>query len=251
MNLDILFEDEAIIVAYKPAGIATQTKRLGQQDMESILRNYRARKGEDTYIGIIHRLDQPVEGVMVFAKTSKAAAELSKQVQTRTIGKNYYALTSAAIKAGEEDGGTQSSSEKETGTLEDYLIADKKRNESRIATEGERKNKSLGAKKAVLDYTQKAEMNGKILYDVRLHTGRHHQIRVQFASRGCALVGDSKYVAQYQNAQESKNRMLEKDFEGRQLGLCSYRIAFTHPISKKEMEFTVTPRQEVFLPFFS
>ncbi len=251
MNLDILFEDEAIIVAYKPAGIATQTKRLGQQDMESLLRNYRARKGEDTYIGIIHRLDQPVEGVMVFAKTSKAAAELSKQVQTRTIGKNYYALASASLKNGEEDAGTLNNSKEEAGTLEDYLIADKKRNESRIATEGEQKNKSLGAKKAVLDYTKKAEMNGKILYDVKLHTGRHHQIRVQFASRGCALVGDSKYAARYQKAQESKNQKREAEFEGRQLGLCSYRIAFTHPLTRKEMEFTVIPKQELFLPFFS
>ena len=94
----ILYEDDNLIVCYKPAGVATQTKRLGQQDMESILKNYVASelqeqgKNAAPYIGIVHRLDQPVEGVMVYAKNPKAAAALSKQVQERSIGKNYYAL---------------------------------------------------------------------------------------------------------------------------------------------------------------
>ena len=94
----ILYEDDNLIVCYKPAGVATQTKRLGQQDMESILKNYVAsglqKQGKNAapYIGIVHRLDQPVEGVMVYAKNPKAAAALSKQVQERSIGKNYYAL---------------------------------------------------------------------------------------------------------------------------------------------------------------
>ena len=86
---EILFEDTEIIVCYKPAGVATQTRRLGQQDMESILKNYRAGKKEIPYIGVVHRLDQPVEGVMVFAKTQEAAAGLSQQVRERTIGKKY------------------------------------------------------------------------------------------------------------------------------------------------------------------
>ena len=93
MELQILYEDNAIIVCKKPAGVATQTKRLGQADMESLLKNYRAGKGEPPYIGVVHRLDQPVEGVMVFAKTKEAAANLSRQIATNAADKYYYAVT--------------------------------------------------------------------------------------------------------------------------------------------------------------
>ena len=91
--LQVIYEDDEILVCYKPAGVATQTKRIGQQDMESLIRNYRARKKEQPYVGIVHRLDQPVEGVMVFGKNPTATAFLYKQVQERSIGKNYYAAT--------------------------------------------------------------------------------------------------------------------------------------------------------------
>ena len=91
-NLQIIHEDNDIIVCYKPAGVAVQTRRLGQQDMVSLLKNYRAKKKESPYIGLVHRLDQPVEGIMVFAKNEKAAADLSKQVADRSIGKYYYAI---------------------------------------------------------------------------------------------------------------------------------------------------------------
>ena len=87
MNINILYEDEEVIVCEKPAGVAAQTKRLGQADMESLLKNYRAGKGEQPYIGVVHRLDQPVRGVMVFAKTKEAAADLSRQVQTKMADK--------------------------------------------------------------------------------------------------------------------------------------------------------------------
>ena len=95
---EIIYEDEAILVCHKPAGVATQTKRLGQKDMESILKNYiaannrKAGRTQPPYIGIVHRLDQPVEGVMVYAKTPQAAAKLSAQVKKRFMGKHYYAL---------------------------------------------------------------------------------------------------------------------------------------------------------------
>ena len=89
---NILYEDDAIIVCVKPAGVATQTKQIGQKDMESMLRTYRMQKGEPPYIGVVHRLDQPVSGVMVFAKTKEAAADLSKQVSTKMADKYYYAV---------------------------------------------------------------------------------------------------------------------------------------------------------------
>ena len=125
-NLDIIYEDEDIILVHKRAGVATQTKRLGQQDMESLLKNYRVKKKEQPYIGVVHRLDQPVEGVMVFAKNQKAAAGLSKQVQQHVIGKYYYALTEKVPA-------------QKKGMLEDYLLTDKKTNVTRVVEEEERK----------------------------------------------------------------------------------------------------------------
>ena len=97
MEIRILFEDEQIIVCEKPAGVAVQTKRLGQADMESLLKNRRAGKGELPYIGVVHRLDQPVSGVMVFAKTKEAAAALSRQIASGLADKFYYAVTSRCI----------------------------------------------------------------------------------------------------------------------------------------------------------
>ena len=134
IDIEILFEDKDILICRKPAGVATQTKRLGQQDMESLLKNYRAKKGEPPYIGIVHRLDQPVEGVMVFAKSQQAAAHLSKQVQDRVIGKYYYAVSAGCPKGNE-------------GVLEDYLFTDKKTNFTQVVGE-----KTNGAKKAKLEY---------------------------------------------------------------------------------------------------
>ena len=95
LQLEIIFEDEDILVCYKPQGVATQTKRIGQRDMVSLIANYRAKKGEKPYVGVVHRLDQPVEGVMVFAKNSKTAGELSRQVRERNIGIHYYAISNS------------------------------------------------------------------------------------------------------------------------------------------------------------
>lgn len=215
-ELEIIFEDRDILVCRKPAGVATQTKRLGQQDMESLLKNYRAKKGEPPYIGIVHRLDQPVEGVMVFAKTQQAAAHLSKQVQDRVIGKYYYALSASAPKVKE-------------GMLEDYLLTDKKTNFTQVVDE-----KTNGAKKAKLEYKVVATKENKTLFDIKLHTGRQHQIRVQMAHMGCPLVGDSKY---------GKKQCVDN------LALCSYRLIFEHPISRKVCDYKITPSLDIFKDF--
>ncbi len=208
-NLDIIYEDNDIILVHKPAGVATQTKRLGQQDMESLLKNYRAKKGEPAYIGVVHRLDQPVEGIMVFAKNQKAAASLSKQVQQHVIGKYYYALTEGAPK-------------EQKGVLEDYLLTDKKTNVTRVVGAD-----VLNAKKAKLEYEVLEEKEGKTLIRIKLHTGRQHQIRVQMAHMGCPLIGDSKYG----------------NGEGKEcLALCSYRLEFKHPVTNKEMECEIKPK---------
>lgn len=214
-DLDILYEDDDIIVCHKPAGVATQTKRLGQQDMESLLKNYRARKEEPPYIGIVHRLDQPVEGVMVFAKNQKSAAELSKQIKERTIGKHYYAIIRKA----------EDSVLSDRGILKDFLLSDEKSNVSEIVPEGTPK-----AKVAELEYQVVGQAGDLLCVDILLHTGRHHQIRLQFANAGAPLLGDAKYG-------NEKNA---------HLALCSYRIEFGHPKTGKNMDFAVVPKGLLF-----
>ena len=225
MNKEIIYEDNAIILCRKPAGIATQTKRLGQQDMESLLKNYRAKKGEQPYIGVVHRLDQPVEGIMVFAKNQKAAAGLSKQNQQRMIGKHYYAVsTSMPVE--------------QEGVLENYLVTDKKSNYTSVVDVQQGKALPDGAKKAVLEYKVIAQKEGLTLFDILLHTGRQHQIRVQMAHMGCPLVGDEKYgVIEKHGGQDSKVAVKERP----SLALCSYRLEFAHPTTGKKMDFSIQP----------
>ena len=212
-NLDIIYEDNDMILVHKPAGVATQTKRLGQQDMESLLKNYRAKKGEPPYIGVIHRLDQPVEGIMVFAKNQKAAASLSKQVQQHVIGKYYYAVT-------------ESVPTEKKSILEDYLLTDKKTNLTQVVKEN-----AANAKRAKLEYEVVAEKEEKAKLCIKLHTGRQHQIRVQMAHMGCPLVGDGKYGT----------GVSEKG-----LALCSYKLEFLHPTTGKKCQYEIEPKGENF-----
>lgn len=228
-ELSVLYEDEEILVCYKPAGLATQTKRIGQQDMESIIRNYRARKKEQPYVGLVHRLDQPVEGVMVFGKNPKATAFLNKQVQSRSIGKNYYAAT---IKP-------ENLSVSASGTLTDYMTFNPRNNVGEIVNEPVEDSDKKNIKKAVLDYRIISQTDTKLLFDINLHTGRHHQIRLQLSNIGCPIIGDTKYGDS--KANDGK----------RGLSLCSYRICFVHPTTKKEMEFTVEPQNSELQKLFS
>lgn len=208
--MEILYEDDDIIVCVKESGVATQTRQVGQKDMESMLRTYRMQKGEPSYIGIVHRLDQPVSGVMVFAKTKEAAANLSRQIATKAADKFYYAVTDGLP-------------EKKKGTLEDYLLRDGKTNLSKVVS-----SKTDGAKRAELSYEVLAQNDRNALVRIQLHTGRHHQIRVQMAHAGCPLVGDRKY-----NFKENMGH------SGRQLALCSYKIAFRHPTTNKNVVFEI------------
>jgi 23S rRNA pseudouridine1911/1915/1917 synthase len=230
----IIQEDDDILVCYKPAGIATQTRRLGEKDMESLLRNYRAGKGEPPYIGIVHRLDQPVEGIMVFAKNQKAAAALSKQVQKRSIGKHYYALVHT-------DGALP-----KKGTLTDYLLFDPKQNRTTVIEGSSVTNQN--PQKAVLDYEIRQEKDGIALLDITLHTGRHHQIRVQLAHRGCPILGDTKYG----NAQDKTSQVgcdRSQSGEPRQLALCSYRLSFLHPVTGAKVDLRIQPENPKFSLF--
>lgn len=203
---DIIYEDEQILVCRKHSGMAVQSARVGQMDLESELRNYR----NGNYIGIVQRLDQPVEGVLVFGKTPQATAWLNKQHQNGMMKKEYLAVfTGTPVK-------------EKQGIWEDYLIKDGKTNTSRVTGKKDRM-----AKKAVLSYRIMDWRDDRGLAEIRLGTGRHHQIRVQMAHAGMPLVGDRKYNPG-QNSQEP-------------LALCSAKLGFQHPVTKKQLEFQVQP----------
>lgn len=234
---DIIYEDNDIIVCYKPAGIATQTRRIGQQDMESFIRNYRAAKNEPPYVGIVHRLDQPVEGVMVFAKNQKAAASLSRQIKEHTTEKYYRAAS-----RGQGVSGTAVEEEEAWHTLTDYISFDKRTNTSKITSEKDRL-----AKKAVLQYrvisvtpdrdSSQNECN-KTEFDIKLLTGRHHQIRLQLANIGYPLIGDTKYGKPASNNSGTGSKSGRTGGGVReQLALCSYKLVFDHPATGERMTF--------------
>lgn len=227
INSLIIYEDTQIIVCHKPAGIAVQTGRLGEQDIVSLLKNHLAAtpargRVSAPYLAVIHRLDQPVEGLLVFAKTQKAAKELNRQLTTSGFGKHYRALA-AGIPVPSE------------GTLEDYLVKDARSNTSRVCTKD-----TPGAKLARLHYktleTYPADNASPLssgspllepvtsLVEITLDTGRHHQIRVQMSHLGCPLVGDRKYG--YTGTKSAEP-----------LKLCAYKLCFKHPSDGRELTF--------------
>ena len=204
-DIKIIYEDEGCIVIYKPAGLSVQTARASEEDVCSKLKNHL--KGG--YLGVIHRLDQPVEGVMVFAKTSEAANKLTKQITDHIFSKKYYAIISRE-------------SFPDEGELVDYLVKDNRTNLSKVVKESDPR-----AKKAILRYRAVDHWDDKKLLDIDLFTGRHHQIRIQLASRTAPIVGDVKYGG---------------ISTGHNLALCSYHIGFNHPVTGERMGFDIKPK---------
>lgn len=221
-SLNILYEDTDIIVCTKPHGLATQSKSFSTPDLEKMLLNHIAKSNKTAgkpYLAVIHRLDQPVAGVLVLAKTPFAAKELNKQLQQSGFGKHYYALVSRIPK-------------KVFGTLENHLIKDGRTNHSRVCS-----SEIPGAKLAKLSYqviptntfppfSNFDPDNHFALLDVKLDTGRHHQIRVQLSHMGCPIVGDTKY-----------NPAIKEIHTALPLCLCAYKLSFKHPRTHKEMTF--------------
>ena len=215
MGLNIIFEDEQILVVKKDAGIPVEAGRLRIMDLQGLIKNElyrRNRKGGEPYLGLIHRLDQPVEGVMVFAKTPFAAGSLSEQVRDGRMRKHYLALLCGKPKTDE-------------GTLVDYLLKDGRTNTSSVVRAGEK-----DAKRSELNYKVLKRNDETTLVEVELITGRHHQIRVQMANAGWPLYGDTKYNPQFQET-----------FQYVQTALCAYKLSFVHPKTKKVMEFMIEP----------
>lgn len=234
----ILYEDKDMIVCHKPAGIATQTARIAERDMVSEVTNYLAgtQKGNGKpYVGVVHRLDQPVEGILVFAKNAGAAGALSRQNTEHKMEKYYYAvvLDSAFL---DEMGALQK------GTLVDYLLKDNRTNTSRVVETAVRV--PGGAKRAELHYEVKSrrEEEKTALVEIRLITGRHHQIRVQMSHAGMSLLGDYKYA-------DESTRQLSEQMQIKQIALCAHKIVFSHPASGKRMVFEREPSGDIFRKF--
>ena len=233
MQTKIIYEDAHILVAHKPAGLATQSAKVGQPDMVSELKNYLAgqqskqknnqmnnsKKAATPYLGIIHRLDQPVEGLLVFAKTQAAAGKLTAQLAGGTLNKQYYALVCGKPT-------------EEAGELVDYLR--KEGNLAKISNV-----QAQEAKKAVLKYqtlsVTQSEYNKDIsLLDIHIDTGRFHQIRAQLAHAGWPILGDSKYGSE-QSVEVSKKLKI------RNVALYAYRLEMKHPVTGEKLEFIVKP----------
>lgn len=216
----ILYEDNDIIVCHKPEGIPVQSARLVQKDMVSILNNYLPEP-----VRVVHRLDQPVEGVIVFAKTKKAAAELSRQIAEGSMKKVYQAVCCITEKA-------QQDLNPEIGkiySLTDYLVKNAKTNTSAVAKQGDK-----DAKRAELSFTVLDIAFPYLLAEIHLKTGRHHQIRVQMANAGLPLYGDRKYHVQQQ------------EFMWGGPALCAASLSFYHPVSGEKLAFKVNPEKEIF-----
>lgn len=213
----ILYEDKHLIICHKLAGIPVQSAGVGTLDLECACLNYLSGSGGE-YLGIVHRLDQPVEGLLAMAKSKKAAKELSRQAQDGRMGKEYLAVVEGEM-------------EPEEGLLLDWLIKDSKDRKGRVVPQG-----TKGAKEARLRYRVLRRRQGESLLEIQLETGRFHQIRVQFSHRGHPLTGDRKYNAKSGGA-------------GQGIGLCAHRLSLIHPASGKEMSWEIRPKGQEFLKY--
>lgn len=220
-DINIVYEDEDILVCRKPAGLPTQTAKIAAPDLVSELRNYLAEK-ENSYLAVVHRLDQPVEGLLVFARNKTAAKKLNEQLRQNEFNKVYYAVAFNQPQVQE-------------GMLEDYMIKDGSR--AKIVTAD-----TPGAKKAVLHYKLVAMEKGRVLYEVRLETGRFHQIRAQMAHAGMPLLGDKKYA-------DAAIQIYSEMHGIKNVALCAFKLKLIHPESGEEMLFVSKPSGDVFREF--
>ncbi|MGN0390901.1 MAG: RluA family pseudouridine synthase [Wujia sp.] len=227
MKLEILYEDEYLLACVKPCGVPSQADKSNDEDMITTIKHYLYDKDpseepEEPYVAAIHRLDRPVGGVMLFAKTPEVAAKLSDAQQDGEITKYYQAIITGELPDMD-------------GEMVDYLVRDAKTNTTKIGKKGDK-----GAKRAELYYEVLDVFDtdvGVLSYVlIELVTGRHHQIRAQFAKRGCGIWGDTKYNPLFA---KTKRRY-------QQIGLYSSRMELTHPITGEELVFKSEPQGEAF-----
>ncbi|EFM12016.1 pseudouridine synthase [Paenibacillus curdlanolyticus YK9] len=219
-RIPVLFEDNHLLVVVKPPGVPSQEDDSGDPDMLTLLKEdlkERHNKPGNVFLGLVHRLDRPVGGAMVFAKTSKAASRLSETVRSRVFGKTYMAIVH----------GTPA---QPYGTLKHYMRKDNKRNVSETFD-----RPVADAKEAVLDYAVMDRIGNLSLVAVKLHTGRSHQIRAQMAAIGCPLYGDAKYGAPAASGNDKRHAS-----HGTVL-LWSTSVTIPHPVTKEMLTFRSIP----------
>lgn len=204
-GLSVIFEDNHLIAINKPAGALVHGDETGDEPLVDAVKNYikvRYKKPGDVFLGVIHRLDRPVSGVVIFARTSKALVRMNKMLQEKKISKKYLAILSDRP-------------EEITGTLTHYLSKDETKNIVKAYA-----SKKPNSKIATLNYQQKGELDGKILLEVEPLTGRPHQIRVQLSKIGCPIIGDLKYGATY-------------PLQDKSIALHCQEMSFLHPVGNE------------------
>lgn len=217
-SLNVIYEDNHIIVVVKPPNVLSQRDITEDMDMTTMIKQYlkeKYHKPGNVYLGLLHRLDRPVGGIMVFAKTSKAAARLSKDIKNHRLEKKYLAVIDGYLT-------------RDDGIMIDYLLRDKNGN-TIISTKEEGKYAELSYR-----VLQRNKEENKTLVEIQIKTGRHHQIRVQFFSRGYPLCGDQRYGKQ----------------DKTQIALFSYFLKFCHPVKKDWLEFKILPPDNSYWSLF-
>ncbi|MBR5433690.1 MAG: RluA family pseudouridine synthase [Bacteroidales bacterium] len=210
MDFQVLYEDNHILVANKPNNMLVQPDTTGDVALEDLAKQYikvKYNKPGAVFLNAVHRIDRPVSGVVVFARTSKALARLNEQFRSKEIKKTYWALV-------------KNRPEIESGTLENYIRRDAKKNKSFVC-----QKEAKDAKLARLSYTLIASSENYHLLEIDLHTGRHHQIRCQLAHMGCPIKGDLKYGAERSNKDGG-------------ISLHARSVEFTHPVTKEPIKIT-------------
>ena len=213
-DLKVIYEDNHIIAVEKKPNIPSQADKTEDIDMLSIVKSYikeKYQKPGNVYLGLIHRLDRPVGGIMIFAKTSKAASRLSNEVREKVFKKKYLAVVDGKL-------------DKKEGVLEDYLYKDERNNISKVVKKEKKNAKYAKLEYKVLKYNKIKDLS---LLEINLHTGRHHQIRVQLSNMGHSIFGDQKYG--------TRGR-------GKQIALWAYELTIIHPTTKEKMTFTDMPK---------
>ena len=216
-DLKVVYEDNHVIVVVKPQNLPTQEDESKDKDLLTIVKEYikeKENKPGNVYVGMVHRLDRPTGGVMVFAKTSKSASRLTEQIQNGEFQKRYLAVINGKPR-------------EKRAKLVNFLKKNARTNTVDIVPE-----LTTGAKRAELDYEIVEEKEKVALADIKLHTGRSHQIRVQMKNIGCPVYGDVKYGG-------------DKLAKGHNLALWAFELKFIHPTTKENMTFKVYPPEDI------
>ncbi len=221
-GLEVLFEDNHILVLNKKASDITQGDKTGDEALPDIIKAYWKAKYDkpgNVYCGVVHRLDRPTSGALIFTRTSKALERLSKQFREKEVKKTYWAIV-------------EHKPEKSSGTLIHFLKKNEKQNKS-YASEKE----TAGSKKAILHYQLAASSDKYHLLSIELETGRHHQIRCQLGTIGCIIKGDLKYGSKRSNPDKS-------------ISLHAREVNFDHPVTKEQIKITAPVPNDALWKFF-